>query len=135
MNLTDNFTDFPDGDPNCRPTLMPPKEFLELTAMGKEREFIESAEPFSVDRWNEADEPPHIIVGLDGRVHGHEGRHRAAAMIRAGISEMPVWVIIQDWEMIQMQAAGAIDLEELLDDERIFQMPEKFLPQREPNIC
>ncbi len=40
---------------------------------------------------------PLVLVVRDGRVVGHEGRHRAAAAFRLGIDEVPVLVIPRDY--------------------------------------
>jgi len=88
-----------------------PADFLRLTTTGSDRieEILGDENLKTLDEYNDfAREgknilPPFLYVEMlnsrlpeeynPGEVRGHEGRHRAAACINAGVKEMPVFIV------------------------------------------
>jgi predicted GNAT family acetyltransferase len=81
---------------------MHPEEFLKLTTHHEnEAQAIKSrAKPLEFYNSPEINQDmsvhPHVTVNHEGKVVGHEGRHRAAAIANAGGSKIRVAVVAQD---------------------------------------
>ena len=81
---------------------MHPKKFLELTTQDDEHtaEIKRSALPLhqynKFSREKEILVAPFLRVDHRGKVTGHEGRHRAAALLNAGHDDMHVYLQVRD---------------------------------------
>lgn len=88
---------------------MKPQDFLALTctSAAEQRIIQDEAEPLEqYNAWAKSGDnilPPWLEVQIShdadvsfGKVMGHEGRHRAAACIAAGVSLMPVFIWAKD---------------------------------------
>lgn len=83
--------------------LMDPRDFLDLTTSSSAEERMIKMEAKSLDEYNEFSRvgqnilPPWLDIETQkppiGKVIGHEGRHRAAALIKEGIYKMPVFLV------------------------------------------
>ena len=75
-------------------TYMSPKQFLDLTTSSRGRAVIESeTTDLDVDNLAKASVDNPFQLNIDhetGEVTGHEGRHRANALLREGINKIPV---------------------------------------------
>ena len=76
---------------------MSPQKFLNLTTSAAGRAFIsEETKPLDLDKLKSAtvDQPFQLVIDQSsvgkGAVKGHEGRHRATALMRAGVERIPV---------------------------------------------
>ena len=74
-----------------------PEKFLNLTTTAAGRLFIsEETKPLDLDKLKSAtvDQPFQLVIDQssvgEGAVRGHEGRHRATALMRAGVERIPV---------------------------------------------
>lgn len=93
-------------------------------------DFIRKAGEFDRFLW-ESVEIPYLEVDFEtGKVTAHEGRHRAAAFINSKIKDFPVVIILIDLELHKKVVAMKLPETEILNDERIFTMPEKFFPEQ-----
>lgn len=75
-------------------TRMTPKQFVDLTTSATGRLLIgDQTEALDAEKLIEAtrDQPLQIKIS-DGEIVGHEGRHRATALYRAGVDSIPVLV-------------------------------------------
>lgn len=98
-----------EGNKSCGYVMMDPRDFLDLTtAPGKhptKQELLKEALPlaeyneFAIKGQNIL--PPWLDIETEkapiGKVIGHEGRHRAAACVVAGIDTMPVFLIKREY--------------------------------------
>lgn len=80
---------------------MDPHLFLDLTTLdaAHRNRIVESAHPLAIyNQWAiEGESVVHPFLEIDrrtGDVLSHEGRHRAAALITAGVSRMPVAILL-----------------------------------------
>ncbi len=129
MELEYRFKAEYEDDPNCHLITMNPQDFLKLTT-DKPDDFIRKAGKLDHDLWESADEIPYLEVDFKtGRVSIHEGRHRAAAFVNSRIEEFPVAITLIDLEMHKKVVAMKLPESAVLNDDRIFPMPEKFLPE------
>ncbi len=103
------------GNKSCGYVYMPPRDFLYLTSNDSYNKTLLD-EALTLDEYNKYAKqgknviPPFLIIECGdlatppmrhhspsmsplGKVLGHEGRHRAAACINAGVSQMPVFLI------------------------------------------
>lgn len=75
-------------------TYMDPDVFVALTTSEDGRWLVEAtSKPLNAEKLGEASRWQPIQLNIDhetGEVQGHEGRHRATAMLRAGIENIPV---------------------------------------------
>ena len=92
-------------------------DFLDLTTTDASRSFIETdefgtsnLEPYQEIRQEfdpaETDRPdtnaiPHLTIDKDGKVLGHEGRHRAAALKRGGATTIPIQIKFYDSNRVE----------------------------------
>jgi hypothetical protein len=80
--------------------LMDPMSFLKLTTQDQSGIDSIMREAFPLDKYNkfalegETSIPPYFNIYLDGNIAGHEGRHRAAALIINHENIMPVSIIL-----------------------------------------
>lgn len=83
---------------------MHPLHFLDLTTDSKMppshfRSAAQKVDDYnSYTRSGETLNSPFLTIHKDGKVLGHEGRHRAAALLNDGETRMPVHIRIQDHE-------------------------------------
>lgn len=75
-----------------------PSDFIKGTITSRDtttRKELENPEPFDLERMNNERQTPFLQVDFDSNsIVGHEGRHRLAAMAKAGINRIPV--VFQD---------------------------------------
>ena len=76
-------------------TTMNPSDFLRMTTVTEQGQnrILNEATPLDEEKIGETAKRQPIQLNIDeasGRVIGHEGRHRAVALARAGVTEMPV---------------------------------------------
>ena len=68
-----------------------PKEFIAATAVNTQ-EIFDEAETLDEIRLAGESQPPFLRITSDGKIDGHEGRHRLAALANAGAERVPVIV-------------------------------------------
>lgn len=93
------------GNKSIGHLMMHPLDFLKLTTPGSTSQWIAEEKPYTktLDEYNGFAEegtsilPPWLDVDLkNGQVVGHEGRHRAMAVINAGGTKFPVFVVLKE---------------------------------------
>jgi hypothetical protein len=66
-----------------------PKDFIAATAVNPQ-EIYDEAETLDEIRLAEESQPPFLRITSEGKIDGHEGRHRMAALASAGVERVPV---------------------------------------------
>jgi hypothetical protein len=102
------------GNKACGYIYMDPANFLKLTTTGQreEEEIFRDAKPLNdynkFARMGDNILPPFLYIECKepplGKVRGHEGRHRAAACVKAWVKHMPVFLVakfdgISQWQL------------------------------------
>jgi predicted RNA methylase len=86
-----DYAGYNDGRTKAHVAFVTPEEFVRATTPDKEaydRIFQEAGE-LDIEKLTKETQSPYLNI-RDGRIEGHEGRHRMAAMAMAGIKEVPV---------------------------------------------
>lgn len=120
----------PDGSSQAVAVMMSPDQFLGLTASARGRELIDQRisemdeyGPLEIAKLissgspsltvSRGGEPSNVqrsmgVERLDDRVMAHDGRHRMAMLKAAGVTQVPVIVILQDGKKQPLPAAPTI---------------------------